>query len=99
MIVYYFKLLYVLLAHLHRHKTPGATIYMYRMQTAPGNQTISDKTAYQTIYDEIFLGFGKSVDENVFDQSRFAILPGYRFNKKFRLEGDFVSRFFSWAGR
>ena len=49
-----FQLLYVLLAHLHRHKTPGATIYMYRMQTALGNQTISDKTAYTTIYDEIF---------------------------------------------
>ena len=46
-----FQLLYILLAYLHRHKTSGTTIYMYRMQTALGKKTISAKTAYTTIYD------------------------------------------------
>jgi hypothetical protein len=27
------------------------------------------------------MGFGKNVNENVFDQNRLAILLGYRFNK------------------
>jgi hypothetical protein len=62
--------------------------YMYRMQTALGKKTITDKTAYAAIYDEIFLGFGKNVNENVFDQNRLAILVGYRFNKKLRIEGS-----------
>ncbi len=66
--------------------------YMYRMQTAIGKKKIEDKTPYAAIYDEIFIGFGKNVNENVFDQNRLAILLGYRFNKKFRVEGGFLQQ-------
>ncbi len=66
--------------------------YMYRMQKAIGKKTIEDKTAYAGIYDEIFIGFGKNVNENVFDQNRLAILLGYRFNKKLRIEGGFLQQ-------
>jgi hypothetical protein len=44
------------------------------------------------MYDEIFVGFGKNVNENVFDQNRLAILLGYRFNKKWRIEGGFLNQ-------
>ena len=63
--------------------------YMYRMQMALGKKTITDKTVYAAIYDEVFMGFGKNVNENVFDQNRLAILLGYRFSKKIRIEGGF----------
>lgn len=66
--------------------------YMYRMQMAIGKKKIEDKTAYAAIYDEIFIGFGKNVNENVFDQNRLAVLLGYRFNKKFRVEGGFFQQ-------
>ena len=66
--------------------------YMYRMQMAIGKKTITDKTAYAAIYDEVFLGFGKNVNENVFDQNRLAILLGYRFSKKIRIEGGFFNQ-------
>ena len=66
--------------------------YMYRMQTALGKKSITDKTAYAAIYDEILLGFGKNVNENIFDQNRLAILLGYRFNKRFRVEGGFFQQ-------
>lgn len=66
--------------------------YMYRMQIAIGKKTITDKTAYAAMYDEIFVGFGKNVNENVFDQNRLAILLGYRFNKKWRIEAGFFNQ-------
>ena len=34
----------------------------------------------------------KNVNENIFDQNRLAILLGYRFNKKFRIEGGFLQQ-------
>lgn len=66
--------------------------YMYRMQIAIGKMKIEDKTPYAAIYDEIFIGFGKNVNENVFDQNRLAILLGYRFNKNFRIEAGFFQQ-------
>ena len=66
--------------------------YMYRMQMPIGKKKIEDKTPYAAIYDEMFIGFGKNVNENVFDQNRLAILLGYRFNKKFRMEGGFLQQ-------
>jgi hypothetical protein len=66
--------------------------YMYRMQMALGKKKIDNKTAYVALYDEIFAGFGKNVNENVFDQNRLGILLGYRFTKKFRVEGGFLQQ-------
>ena len=66
--------------------------YMYRMQMALAKKKIEDKTPYVAVYDEILIGFGKNVNENIFDQNRLAVLLGYRFNKKFRIEGGFIQQ-------
>jgi hypothetical protein len=66
--------------------------YMYRMQIPLKGKTIADKTAYAAIYDEIFLGFGKNVNENVFVQNRLGVLLGYRFSSKVRIEGGFLNQ-------
>lgn len=66
--------------------------YMFRIQTAIGKKTIADKTPYLALYDEILLGFGKNVNENVYDQNRLGALLGYRFNKTFRIEGGFMQQ-------
>ena len=50
------------------------------------SKEIIDKTAYLAIYDEVFIGFGKNVNENIFDQNRVGILLGYRFNPSIRIE-------------
>ena len=66
--------------------------YMYRMQIPLKGKIIGDKTPYAAIYDEIFIGFGKNVNENVFDQNRLGLLLGYRFSSKVRIEGGFLSQ-------
>ncbi len=66
--------------------------YMYRMQRALGKKKIAGKTAYAALYDEILIGFGKNVNENIFDQNRLAVLLGYRLNKKYRVEAGFFQQ-------
>ena len=66
--------------------------YMFRGQVPLKGRTIEDKTPYVAAYDEIFIGFGKNVQANVFDQNRFGILLGCRFHKKFSIEGGFLNQ-------
>lgn len=66
--------------------------YMYRMQIPLKGKAIADKTPYAAIYDEVFLGFGKNANENVFDQNRLGLLLGYRFSPKVKIEGGFLSQ-------
>ncbi len=66
--------------------------YMYRVQIPLKGREITNKTPYAAVYDEVFIGFGKNVNENVFDQNRLGLLLGYRFSPKVRIEGGFLSQ-------
>lgn len=66
--------------------------YMGRVQTALKGKTIEDQTPYAAVYDEIFIGFGKNINQNVFDQNRLGIVLGWRFNKYFRIEGGYFNQ-------
>lgn len=66
--------------------------YMFRMQCPLKGKTLDSKEFYAAAYDEVFIGFGKNVNENVFDQNRIGLLIGYRFSKELRIEGGFFSQ-------
>jgi hypothetical protein len=66
--------------------------YMFRTNIPLKGKTISDKTPYLAVYDEILIGFGKNVNENIFDQNRLALLFGYRFSPKLRIEGGYLNQ-------
>lgn len=66
--------------------------YMFRAQLPLKGKSIGDKTPYVAMYDEIFIGFGKNVNANVFDQNRLGIMVGYRFNKTIRIEGGYLNQ-------
>lgn len=61
--------------------------YLMRLQLPIGKKKIEDKTLYAALYDEVFIQFGKEVQENIFDQNRLGALLGYKWNKSFRIEG------------
>ena len=65
--------------------------YMLRLQIPKGNE-IKSKTPYLAIYDEVFIGFGENVNENVLDQNRIGILLGYQFNPSLRIEAGFLNQ-------
>ncbi len=66
--------------------------YMFRMQIPLKGNSIGDKTPYIAMYDEIFLGFGGNVSENIFDQNRFGLLLGYKLNNAFRIEAGYLNQ-------
>lgn len=66
--------------------------YMFRLQIPLNGKEITNKTPYFALYDEIFVGFGKNVIENIFDQNRFGVLFGYRLNALFRLEAGYLNQ-------
>jgi len=66
--------------------------YMFRMQIPLKGKEMKDKTPYLAVYDEIFIGFGKNVNENIFDQNRIGVLFGYRFNKVVRIEVGYLNQ-------
>ena len=65
---------------------------MFRVQLPLKGNTIADKTPYLALYNEIFVGFGKNVNENIFDQNRLGMLLGYRFNKTLRVEAGYLNQ-------
>lgn len=66
--------------------------YMARFQFPLKGRELKDKTPYFAVYDEIFIGFGKNVNSNIFDQNRVGVLLGYRFNKFIRIEAGYLNQ-------
>jgi hypothetical protein len=75
----------------HEAEKP-AFVYMNRFRYMPRLDIPIDAKWYASVYDEIFIGFGKNVGENVFDQNRIAALAGYKASKVFRIEGGFLNQ-------
>jgi hypothetical protein len=66
--------------------------YMLRMDIPLVGPTLDDMEPYFAAYDEIMIGFGKNVNQNVFDQNRVGILAGYRFSGSVRIEGGYFNQ-------
>jgi hypothetical protein len=72
--------------------------YQLRVTLPLNHPKMQAKTWYLATSDELFIGFGKNVNQNVFDQNRFVLAAGYQFNKMFRLEGGFLSQILQQGG-
>lgn len=55
-------------------------------------QTLDDGEPYLVFFDELFIGFGKNVGQNVFNQNRISGGIGYQFNKAFKLELAYLNQ-------
>lgn len=66
--------------------------YMFRIQLPLQGKTIATKTIYIAAYNEILLGFGTSVNENIFDQNRLGVLLGYKFNNNIKIESGYLNQ-------
>lgn len=65
---------------------------MFRGDVPLSGPTLDNNEPYFAIYDEIMIGFGKNVNQNIFDQNRLGILTGYRFSGSFRIEGGYFNQ-------
>ncbi|TDH26634.1 DUF2490 domain-containing protein [Segetibacter sp. 3557_3] len=67
-------------------------IYLNRLRYMPRLDVPIKGKFYAALYDEIFIGFGENIGENVFDQNRVGILAGYKAGTKFRVEAGFLNQ-------
>lgn len=51
-----------------------------------------EKQWYTAAADEIFIGAGKNVGVNIFDQNRIFLLTGFKFNKHITIEGGYFNQ-------
>uniref|UniRef100_UPI0035936000 DUF2490 domain-containing protein n=1 Tax=Aquiflexum sp. TaxID=1872584 RepID=UPI0035936000 len=63
--------------------------YMFRTDIPLKGPSLDSKEPYLAFYDEIMIGFGKNINQNVFDQNRLGLLAGYKFSDTARIEGGY----------
>lgn len=51
-----------------------------------------EKQLYAAAADELFIGAGKNLGVNIFDQNRIFLLLGFRFNKYIAIEGGYLNQ-------
>lgn len=66
--------------------------YMFRADIPLKGNTLENNEPYLALYDEVLLGFGENVNQNVFDQNRLGILLGYRFSPQVRIEAGYLQQ-------
>lgn len=66
--------------------------YMFRVQIPIGNTKSQVKMTYLGFYDEVFIGFGKNVGENIFDQNRLGVVLGYKLNETAKFELGYLNQ-------
>lgn len=54
--------------------------------------TLDDREWYLTFFDELFIGFGRNVGRNVFNQHRISGGIGYQFREHFKLELAYLNQ-------
>ncbi|WP_303310332.1 DUF2490 domain-containing protein [Hymenobacter sp. BT730] len=60
--------------------------YLLKATLPLAGPTLEPNELYLSAYDEIFIGFGKNVHRNVFDQNRASFVLGYKFSPAAALE-------------
>jgi len=67
--------------------------------TVPLNRKkLGDNTFYLSAFDEIFIGFGKNVNQNVFDQNRICGVLGYQLNTILKIEAGYINQTVQQSG-
>ena len=66
--------------------------YLFRWNLPIHKKLSEDKSMYAGIYDEVFIGFGNNVGNNIFDQNRLGLLLGYKINKHLKLEAGYLNQ-------
>ena len=66
--------------------------YMFRTDIPLKGPSLDSKEPYLAAYDEIMIGFGKNINQNVFDQNRLGLLAGYKFSNSARIEGGYFNQ-------
>jgi hypothetical protein len=54
---------------------------------------LEENTLFLNLNNEVFIGFGKGIAKNVFDQNRFNAALGWRFNSNFSFQLGYLNQY------
>lgn len=57
------------------------------------NSSMTDKTLFININDEVFLGFGQGIGTNILDQNRLQIALGWKFNASCMIQAGYLNQY------
>jgi hypothetical protein len=66
--------------------------FRYQFRSQYSFHTKGDKQFYGVAADELFIGAGKKLGVNIFDQNRIFLLLGYKLNKKLSIEAGYMNQ-------
>ena len=66
--------------------------YRFRGEIPLHKKAAVKKSFRIIVQDEIFIGWGKNIGANVFDQNRLAVLLNYTLNKSVKIEAGFINQ-------
>lgn len=66
--------------------------YMFRMDLPLKGNTLDNQEPYLAAYDELMIGFGENVNQNIFDQNRIGLLAGFKFSGSKRIEAGYLNQ-------
>ena len=69
------------------------TRYRFMISVPLSRNDMSDNTLFISIYDEIFLGFGKGIAKNILDQNRLFVALGWRFNQNWNMQAGYLNHY------
>ena len=67
--------------------------YLLRGTLAPGGGAPQGGEPYLAAYDELFVGFGRNVRNNVFDRNRAFVGVGYRWGPALGVEVGYLNQY------
>lgn len=67
-------------------------LFLHRFRYQFRSQYSLNKKMYAAVADEIFIGAGKNVGVNIFDQNRLFLLVGYKLNKNVSIESGYFNQ-------
>jgi hypothetical protein len=66
--------------------------YRLRGEIPLHKKTAAKKNWSIALQDEIFIGWGKNIGANIFDQNRIGVLLGYKMNKLVKFEAGYINQ-------
>lgn len=67
--------------------------YRFLLTVPLSRKELGDNTLFLSLYDEIFLGFGKGIGKNILDQNRLYGALGWRFNKNVNVQIGYLNQY------
>lgn len=76
--------------HIDRWERSGRFRYQVKGTLPLSGDAIEPGEAYVSVSNELFIGFGRNVQYNIFDQNRATFVLGYRLTHNWRTEAGFL---------